>query len=161
MMIRAGTEHAEALSPLIAAFRQELRALKGMDKPADRAAAREEFLEYLDKEYPVYCYMENDQPLGCAVCRAESGTVWCESLYVLPQARRRGIAAALFRQAEQFAETLGESMDYHYVHPNNHRIIAFLKKQGYDVLNLIEIRKALPGEAPAPGFAVGEHSFRC
>ena len=47
MMIRVGTEHAEALSPLIAAFRQELRALKGMDKPADRAAAREEFLEYL------------------------------------------------------------------------------------------------------------------
>lgn len=69
--------------------------------------------------------MENDQPLGCAVCRVESGTGWCESLYVLPQARRRGIAAALFRQAEQFAETLGESMDYHYVHPNNHRIIAF------------------------------------
>ena len=161
MMIRAGTEHAEALSPLIAAFRQELRALKGMNKPADRAAAREEFLECLDKEYPVYCYMENDQPLGYAVCRVESGTVWCESLYVLPQARRRGIAAALFRQAEQFAETLGESMDYLYVHPDNHRIIAFLKKQGYDVLNLIEIRKALPGEAPAPGFAVGEHSFRC
>lgn len=28
-----------------------------------------------------------------------------------------------------------------YVHPNNHRMIEFLRKRGYTVLNLTEIRK--------------------
>ena len=51
-------------------------------------------------------------------------------------------------------------MVYNNVHPNNHPIIAFLAKQGYDVLNLIEIRKAHPNESPRPGFIVGEQSFR-
>jgi ribosomal protein S18 acetylase RimI-like enzyme len=134
--------------------------MKGRCELLDINAAQAEFQEYLDKGYPIYCYMEAGEPLGYVVCRVEGGIVWCESLYVMPRARRRGIASALFQEAEKLAESLGESMVYNNVHPNNHRIIAFLQKQGYDVLNLIEIRKAYPGESPQPGFVVGEHSFR-
>jgi ribosomal protein S18 acetylase RimI-like enzyme len=160
MIIKAKTDYAEALSPLIAAFRQELQAFKGKHGSPDLSSAKDEFMEYMDKGYPVYCYLEDSLPLGYAVCRVADDVVWCESLYVLPQARRRGIATALFRQAEALASSLGEPFVYNNVHPNNHSMIAFLKKLGYDVLNLIEIRKACPSESLQNGFIVGEHIFR-
>ena len=160
MIMSVGPEHASKIAPLVAAFRQELRALKGAAPCIDMEAAQAEFREYLDKGYPLYCYMETGEPLGYVVCRVEGSVVWCESLYVMPQARRRGIASALFQEAERLAKSLGESMVYNNVHPNNQPIIAFLTKQGYDVLNLIEIRKPYPGESPQPGFVVGDHRFR-
>jgi hypothetical protein len=38
---------------------------------------------------------------------------------------------------------LGGDTLYNWVLPNNYRSIPFLKKHGYDVLNLIEVRKRL------------------
>ncbi|MGI6239888.1 MAG: GNAT family N-acetyltransferase, partial [Christensenellales bacterium] len=54
----------------------------------------------------------------------------------------------------------GEDTLYHFVHPNNHGMIRFLARRGYDVLNLIEIRKRLPGEDRGAPITVGEHTFR-
>jgi hypothetical protein len=35
---------------------------------------------------------------------------------------------------------------YNRIHPNNDVIITFLRCRGYTVINLIEVRKSLPGE---------------
>ena len=48
---------------------------------------------------------------------------------------------------------------YNYVHPNNHRMIEFLRKRGYTVLNLIEIRRPYKDEKLTQTIAVGEHEF--
>ena len=40
-------------------------------------------------------------------------------------------------------------------------IIAFLKRRGYNVLNLIELRRAAPEENPHRTIAVGSEEFRC
>ncbi|NLE70379.1 MAG: GNAT family N-acetyltransferase [Clostridiales bacterium] len=160
MIIQAEQQHTALIVPLMAAFRRELRALKGAQTGEDLACAREEFLDCLGRGWTMYCYLAEGVALGYALCRVEGGIVWCEHLYVQPDHRRQGIASALFRQAEALAASLGESMVYNWVHPNNQAIIAFLKKQGYDVLNLIELRKAQPDEQLIPGFVVGENSYK-
>ncbi len=47
----------------------------------------------------------------------------------------------LFDHAEEYSAKLGNDQLYVWVHPDNHRMIRFLKKKGYDVLNLIEVKK--------------------
>ena len=83
-----------------------------------------------------------------------------ESLFIREEYRRRGVASALHKQAEKVAASCGEKTVYNYVHPNNHRTIGFLRKWGYTVLNLIEIRKPYPNEkrtqtVPAGGQEAG------
>jgi len=53
----------------------------------------------------------------------------------------------------------GEDQVYNWVHPDNHKIIAFSAKRGYNVLNLIELRKPHPGEKLCQRIRVGEHEY--
>lgn len=73
--------------------------------------------------------------------------------------RRQGVATALHGKAEEIATSCGDDTVYNYVHPNNHRMIEFLRKRGYTVLNLIEIRKPYKGEKLTQTIMVGEHKF--
>ena len=96
---------------------------------------------------------------GYLVCRVEDTVIWAEQLYVSPNARRQGIASALYSKAEELAEELGGETTFNWVHPNNDIIIAFLKKRGYSVLNLIEIRRPWKNEASTKKITVGKHDF--
>jgi ribosomal protein S18 acetylase RimI-like enzyme len=93
------------------------------------------------------------------VCRIEGDVVWAESLFVLPVWRRRGVGTELYAEAEGMAERLGGATVYNWVHPNNDGVIGFLRKRGYTVLNLIELRRPLPGEELGQGIAVGKNRF--
>ncbi len=110
--------------------------------------AKEELQDYIDNKYPIFIVKDKENKVvGYLVCKVEEDIVWAESLYVLPEYRRRGgIASLLFNEAEKLAEKLGSDTVYNWVHPNNDRIIKFLEKRGYDVLNLIEIRKSWKDE---------------
>ena len=93
------------------------------------------------------------------VCRIDNQVVWVESIFVRVEYRRRGVASALHSKAEEIAASYGNDTVYNYVHPNNHRMIAFLRKRGYTVLNFIEIRKPYQGEKLTQVIQVGEHEF--
>jgi ribosomal protein S18 acetylase RimI-like enzyme len=97
--------------------------------------------------------------MGYLVCRVEENVLWAESLYVSPRHRRRGVASALYARAEQLAAELGGDSVYNWVHPNNDAIIVFLRRRGYHVLNLIELRRARTGETRRQRIAVGSHEF--
>ncbi len=144
---RLQTGGVEDAAPLAAAFRVALRSYRGIESAPDPAAGREELLEYLQKGWPVFLAEEDGVPVGYLVCRVEEPCVWAESLYVSPAYRRRGVASALFRKAEELAASFGEDTVYNCVHPNNEGVLAFLRSRGYTVLNLIEIRKPYAGEA--------------
>lgn len=45
------------------------------------------------------------------------------------------------------------------MHPNNDAMIGFLKKRGYTVLNLIELRRPRREEPLRERVMVGEHAF--
>lgn len=142
MIIRLAKRNDEnKISKLIAQFRVELKSFKGIKSGINIGLAKEEFREYIDANYPIYVAENNNRLLGYLVCRVENNLVWVESLFVLNNFRRKGIASKLYKEAEKISETLGGETVFNYVHPNNDKIIKFLAKMGYDVLNLIEIRK--------------------
>lgn len=159
-IVEINKANAEQLGALVAEFRVELKAFKGIHALPDGAAGTAEMLEYVDRGFPAYAAVnENGEHVGYLVCRVDEPTMWVESIFVMEEYRRMGIASLLLKKAEAIAEAYGESTTFHCVHPNNHRVIAFLRKHGYAVLNLIEIRKPYPEEKLTQRIRVGENEF--
>lgn len=153
------TQVNDTLAQMVALFRVELRSYKGIASKPHLEAGREEMEEYLAAGFPVFAAIVDRAYVGYVVCRVDSGVVWVESIFVREEYRRKGIASALHRKAEEIAGSYGDDTVYNYVHPNNHRMIAFLRKRGYTVLNLIEIRKPYQGENLTQVIKVGENEF--
>jgi len=153
-------EDVEELINLIANFRITLAELKGIKKEFDLIAAKGELEYYQKNRFPIFIAEDvNGHIIGYHVCRVQDDVVWSESLYVKSQERRKGVGSALCEKAEVLAEKLGADNVYNWVHPNNHRNIPFLKKKGYNVLNLIELRKRRPNEKFNQQLTVGKYIF--
>ena len=158
---RSELRDRESLVELIAQFREALSEFTAKTTDATRAQAAAEIDEYDGKGFPVFVAETVDrQIVGYLVCRVDGNTVWAESLFVLPEHRRRGVGSQLYAQAERLAADLGASTVYNWVHPRNSTIVSFLKRRGYDVLNLIELRRAAPGEEVHRTLTVGSEQFR-
>ena len=153
------TQVSDALAEMVALFRVELRSYKGITSKPNIEAGREEMEEYLAAGFPVFAAIVDGAYAGYVVCRVDSEVVWVESIFVKEEYRRHSVASALHNKAEEIAASYGEDTVYNYVHPNNHRMIEFLRKRGYTVLNLIEIRKPYQGEKLTQTIVVGEHDF--
>lgn len=150
----------DALANLVAQFRVSLKEPRGERMEPDSAAAREEVAYYSHRNYPIFVAEGIGAGLvGYLVCRMEGKVVWAESLYVRPEFRRQGIASSLYAQAEQVAEERGGTTLFNWVHPNNLAAIRFLKKRGYNVLNLIELRRPVGGESSTKTIRVGTEEF--
>ena len=149
----------DELADMVALFRVELRSYKGIVSTPNIEAGKEEMDEYLLADFPVFVASVDEDYAGYMVCRIQDDVVWVESIFVKEKYRRLGVATALHDKAEKLAETHGNETVYNYVHPNNHRMIEFLRKRGYTVLNLIEIRKPYKGEKLKQTITVGEHEF--
>ena len=158
-IIQVTAKHLDMVAPLVAAFRVTLKGYKGIVSQPDIPAGREELAEYLSAGFPVFAAMEDSACAGYVVCRVDEPCVWVESIYTDPAFRRRQIGTALLREAEKVAASLGEETVFNCVHPNNHGMIAFLRRHGYTVLNLIEIRKPWRDEKLSQVIRVGEHEF--
>ncbi len=144
---------------MIASFRVELRSFKSITSKPDLEKAKEELSEYLAHGYPVYAMVKDDRYVGYVVIRIDNEVVWVESIYVKEEYRRLGVASKLHKKAEEIAESYGNDTLYNYVHPNNHKMIEFLRKHDYTVLNLIEIRKPYKDERLSRIISVGDHQF--
>ena len=153
------TQVNDALAEMVALFRVELRSYKGIASKPNIEAGREEMEEYLSAKFPVYAALVGGEYAGYVVCRVDSEVAWVESIFVKEEYRRHGVATALHSKAEEIAASYGDDTVYNYVHPNNHRMFEFLRKRGYTVLNLIEIRKPYKDEKLTQTIAVGEHEF--
>ena len=144
---------------LIAEFRVELSKLKSLDMKLDLVSAKEELHEHLRKKFPIFVAADAGTIVGYLICRVDEDVVWAESLFVAPAYRRKSIASKLHAKAESLARGLGGDTVYYWIHPNNGTIITFLRKHGYNVLNLIEIRGPWKGEVASGKMHVGAHEF--
>ncbi len=148
------------IAPLVVKFREEIAQFRGHGCHATENEAGKELQGHLDRNYPVFIAQnESNETIGFIVCRTDGDVAWAESMYVLPGYRRKKIATRLYELAEQIAKDLGNGTLYNWVHPNNDAIIGFLAHRGYDVLNLIEVRKSRPDETSTTIIKVGEHDF--
>ena len=154
------TRDAKQIINLIADYRIFLSSLKSISKNLDLESAKSELDDYLSNSNSVYVAVENAEIVGYIVCKIDQNVVWAESLFVKPSMRRKGIGSALYSEVESLAEKLDGETVYNWIHPNNHEIISFLKKRGYNVLNLIEIRKPWIGEETTREIKVNNHQFR-
>lgn len=149
----------EAVAPMVAGFRGELNSFQGVQDSPSVESGRAELKEYLAAGFPAFAAVREGVCTGYVVCRVEVPAVWVESIYVKEEFRGRGVASVLFARAEEIAASYGGDTLFNYVHPNNHRIIGFLRKHGYTVLNLIEVRRPHAEERPSRRIRVGEHTF--
>ena len=158
-IVKVDRSTAEAIIPLIAAFRVTLKSYKGIAAEPDLDWAREEAFEFLEKGYPVFAAEEDGEMVGYIVCRIDDCCLWVEHIFVRGDYRRRGAASMLFRQAEEIAQSMGDDTVYNFVHPNNEGMIAFLRSKGYTVLNMLEIRRPYAGETLNTTVRVGNNAF--
>ena len=152
-------EKVDIVAPLVSAFRETLRLFKGETIEYAIEDAREELHDFLDKKYPVFIAVEGEKCVGYLACRIDEPCVWVEHIFVREEYRRKHMASALFDKAEEVAAAYGQDTLYNYVHPNNDGIIAFLKSRGYNVLNLIEVRKPYSDEKTTAKIKVGDNEF--
>ena len=159
-IIEYETKYEENLIKLLSLNRIDLAELRAIKKELDLEAAKEELNYYLEKKFPIYLAIdEQGKMLGFTVCKIDDDIVWDELLYVIPDSRRNGVGSALFKKAEELAETYGRETLYTWVPPNNYRSIPFLKKHGYNVLNLIEVRKRVKSDNITQKIQVGKYEF--
>ena len=152
-------KYFEQTAELISLFRVALQKYKNIDANPDIESGKEELKEYiLGSGFPVYLALNGDKVVGYIVLRID-GVVWVEQIYVREEYRHQGYASGLYEIAEAVVKSLNEDTLYNYVHPNNDKIISFLKMRGYSVLNLIELRKKYNDEKLQYKIQVGENEF--
>lgn len=158
-IIKITEDNLDQLGCLVAEFRVALKSYKGINVLPDAEAGASEMKEYLDSDFPCYAAVCAGECIGYIVCRVDEPCVWVESIYTKPEFRRMGVASQLFEKAEELAKSFGDDTVFNYVHPNNHGMIGFLRKHGYTVINLVEIRKPHVGEQLTQTIQVGEYAF--
>jgi ribosomal protein S18 acetylase RimI-like enzyme len=158
---QATARDREVLQQLVLRFREEVHRYRpSSTRSFSLADAQAEVEEYVGEQYPLFVAEDPEGAiLGYLVCRVQDDVVWAEQLYVAPGARRKGIGSALYEQAERLAVELGSEAPYNWVDSTNYSIIHFLKKRGYTVLNLLELRKPRSGERVKRRIKVGEEEF--
>ncbi len=153
------TKDADQVAALILGLRTVLAELKSSSQSITIEGARQELDDYTKGHYPIFVAVDSNNVVGYIVCRIDEDVVWAESLYVLPEFRRKGIGTLLYAEAERLANESGSDTVYNWVHPNNETSIQFLRKRGYTVLNLIEVRKPWAEEQLTTRIRVGENEF--
>ncbi len=158
-LVAVNYDNADRIAPLVAAFRVQLNAYKGIRSQPNIVAAEDEIHEFLESGFPVFAAADGDTYIGYIVCRIDEPCLWVEHIYVCEEYRRKGAATLLFSKAEEIAHTMGEDTVYNFVHPNNQGMIAFLRSKGYTVLNMLEIRKPYKGENLTTTIHVEDETF--
>ena len=141
-------------------FRKALAALRNYESDADLESAESEIGFYLSRRYPVFAASMNGAYIGYAVCRIDDDVVWLESIFVKKEYRNQGVATMLLKKCEEVAAEHGNATLYIYINPNNEQVIGLLNKNGYDVLNLIEVRKKYSDETISTEYRIGDHSYK-
>jgi GNAT superfamily N-acetyltransferase len=141
-------------------FRQALARLRRRPPVSNPAAAEAELDDYISRGFPIYvAEMDKSVIIGYMVCRIDADVLWVESLFVEGAYRRQGVASRLYGEAERLAREIGGEAPYNWIDPDNDAIVQFLKKRGYDVLNLIELRRKRPDEELGSRIKVGDHEY--
>ncbi len=137
------------LAELVKEFRSDLNELNGItiEQTYDHKDIQKETKAYFQKNKIVIGAYKTEKLIGFLVLKEEERVFWVEWMYMSPQFRGTKCASELFDFADNIAKNSSGSQLYVWVHPTNHRMIRFLSKKGYNVLNLIEITKDSKSES--------------
>ncbi|MBN1150823.1 GNAT family N-acetyltransferase [candidate division WOR-3 bacterium] len=125
-------------------FRQILAKLNKSPVEYTIKDAYDETAQYFTENRTVFGLYDDEMLMGFSVLKSEAETHWLEWLFVDRKFRGFENASMLFDFTENYAKEHGADQLYIWVHPDNRQMLRFLKKKGYDVLNLIEVKKTKP-----------------
>ena len=140
----AGLEEAEVVGGLLIDFRDHL----GSSRPSDNAmlASVDRLIEDLNTEFLLASTDDDAPPSGVAQLRYRLSVweaapdCWLEDLYVRPEARRRGVAAALLSASVERARERGCRRIELDTNESNDAALALYERFGFSASS-----KDLPG----------------
>jgi GNAT superfamily N-acetyltransferase len=124
-LIRTSSENAD-FRELVALLDHALRVLDGEDH-----AFYAQFNKLDNIKHAVVAY-EEDQPMGCGAFKEyEPGTVEIKRMFVRPERRGQGIAQAVLRELEQWAQVEGYTTTVLETGKRQPEAIRLYEKSGY------------------------------
>jgi len=141
----AQTDDLEAIWPLVQAFRDEHGEMLGAGIRSTREQAIEEARSNLESASAGYilAFDSGQRVVGFRRWELHEGFYFTRELYVVPDMRRRDVARRLIRFFEQWLLDKGQDIACISTVPANRRMIELARSEGYDVLNMVELRKDL------------------
>jgi GNAT superfamily N-acetyltransferase len=139
-----------ALSSLYRGFYNEMRDWQGWSKlKLDEKGAEGTARESLGNNSVVFVAEDNEKLVGFARVQFWDGAYFVREVFVEQLFRRRGIGSKLLASCENLVRQKGETSVYLTVEPKHSVSIEYLIYNGYDTLNMLELRKdLLKGDSP-------------
>lgn len=159
-IVNIDEKNAYVITYMVVNFRKELASFRNYESNVELEDARDEINYYLKRQYPIFAASISGNYVGYAVCKVEDDVVWLESIYVRDEYRNKGIASKLLKKCEEVGTEHGNDTLYINIHPNNEKVIGMLNKNGYNVLNLVEVRKNYKGETTDSEYSIGNHKYK-
>lgn len=154
IMIReALRDDADDLARLLLAFRNEHSQMIGGNGSFTLAQATEEVQGNLgrqDSGYFVALDSPSNQLVGFRRWELHENFYFTGELYVIPGMRRQGVAKELVHYFEQWVLIKGQDTACISCAPQNVAMMTLARSEGYEILNTIEMRKALTDDAREP-----------
>ena len=126
------------LLPLYVNFYTELRSKQGW-KPSS-IKEYEEDVRMILKRDEVFIAYDGQMAIGFVRISRRDGAYWIEELYVEKKYRKLGVGRTLLNKAEEYIKNF-EISSYIMVLPQDRDSLEFWLKNGYEMLNTIELVK--------------------
>ncbi len=147
-----------ALSLLVQDFFNHHRQLKGNNEPMSLAEAEKICQEWYER-HPLLVYAETDRVIGFVRLRQEGDVYWIEDIGVDQTERGQGHGRAMLAALEAYVQERGQDSLFVFVLPENRKAIEFYVANGYNILNMIELRKDLAEASPATAVTATGRNF--
>jgi ribosomal protein S18 acetylase RimI-like enzyme len=154
--VREATEQdVTELSGMLAEFRIEHSRMIGGTAEYKLEYALEDVRKHFAQDGAGYFVVEDDSGrlLGFRRWELSDGFYFTREMYVVPDARGRGVAKALIRHFEHQLREKGQDVACISCTPHNVAMIELARAEGYTILNTIEMRKNLVGDMKTRGEA--------
>jgi GNAT superfamily N-acetyltransferase len=134
----------KALSSLCGSFYNEMRERQGWSKlKLNEKEAEETTRESLENNSVIFVAEDHEKLIGFARVQLWDGAYFVREVFVEKPFRRRGIGSKLLASCEKLVRQNSETSIYLTVEPKHSVSIEYLIHNGYDTLNMLELRKDL------------------
>jgi len=133
-----------ALSSLYRSFYNEMRERQGWTwLKLDEKQAEETAKQSLENNSCIFVALDHQQLVGFVRVQLWDGAYFVREVFVEKPFRRRNVGSRLLRKCENLVQQKGETSLYLTVEPKHAVSIKYLIHNGYDTLNMLELRKDL------------------
>lgn len=153
-------DRIQLLADLATQYQTELLALQGIRQSVAQQEAMDQLRAFSGQGSVITAVFRKGTAAGFLVSQADAATLKIQAIFVAPSFRRQGIATCLLTDAECRARNHGDLTCIIQVSPTNDDLLAFLRAQGLDVLDHLQLRRPHAGETLDHSVRLHSHRFR-